>query len=82
MTRRDAAEILHPIYETDGDSERLLRVLEVEIASADDPVAKLGGLEKAVQVASRLLERRARGRSATSSAACAKPRVTSRSSRG
>jgi tetratricopeptide (TPR) repeat protein len=49
-TRRDAAEVLHPIYEADGDSEHLLRVLEVEIASADDPVAKLAGLEKAVQV--------------------------------
>jgi golgin subfamily B member 1 len=50
VTRRDAAEILHPIYEADGDSEHLLHVLEVEIASADDPVAKLTGLEKAVQV--------------------------------
>jgi tetratricopeptide (TPR) repeat protein len=49
-TRREAAEILHPIYEADGDSQRLLRVLEVEIASADDPIAKLAGLEKAVQV--------------------------------
>ncbi|HVU03518.1 MAG TPA: tetratricopeptide repeat protein [Polyangiaceae bacterium] len=49
-TRREAAEILHPIYETDGDSARLLHVLEVEIACADDPLAKLSGLEKAIQV--------------------------------
>ncbi len=49
-TRREAAEILHPIYETDGDSERLLRVLEVEILCADDPESKLAGLEKAVNV--------------------------------
>jgi tetratricopeptide (TPR) repeat protein len=49
-TRREAAEILHPIYEADGDGARLLRVLEVEIAAAEDPIAKLGGLEKAVKV--------------------------------
>ncbi|HVW24349.1 MAG TPA: tetratricopeptide repeat protein [Polyangiaceae bacterium] len=55
-TRREAAEILHPIYETDGDSEALLRVLEVEIACADDPVAKLSRLEKAVQVSNRDLK--------------------------
>ncbi|HEX4337856.1 MAG TPA: tetratricopeptide repeat protein [Polyangiaceae bacterium] len=55
-TRREAAEILHPIYEADGDSESLLRVLEVEIACADDPVAKLARLEKAVQVANRDLK--------------------------
>ncbi len=55
-TRREAAEILHPIYEADGDSESLLRVLEVEIACADDPVAKLSRLEKAVQVGSRDLK--------------------------
>ncbi|MBM4361173.1 MAG: hypothetical protein FJ104_00715, partial [Deltaproteobacteria bacterium] len=49
--RRDAAEILHPIYETDGDNARLLRVLEVEIATADDPETRLAGLEKAASVA-------------------------------
>lgn len=49
-TRREAAEILHPIYEADGESQRLLRVLEVEIAGADDPIEKLAGLEKAVRV--------------------------------
>jgi tetratricopeptide (TPR) repeat protein len=55
-TKREAAEILHPIYEADGDSESLLRVLEVEIACADDPVAKLARLEKAVQVSNRDLK--------------------------
>lgn len=52
VTRREAAEILHPIYEADGDSARLLHVLEVEIAGSDDPDAKLAGLEKAAQVSS------------------------------
>ena len=55
VTRREAAETLHPIYEADGDSQRLLHVLEVEIACADDPVAKLAGLEKAVRVSHGLM---------------------------
>jgi len=50
-TRREAAEVLHPIYETDGDNERLLKVLEIEIDAADDPMSRLEGLERAMQVA-------------------------------
>lgn len=60
VTRREAAEILHPIYEADGDSARLLRVLEVEIACSDDPAAKLSGLEKAVDVSSNVMHDPAR----------------------
>ncbi len=51
LARREAAEILHPIYEADGDHARLLRVLEIEFDTADDPDAQLGGLEKAIDVA-------------------------------
>ena len=54
-TRREAAEILHPIYESDGDSARLLRVLEVEIQSTEDPPTKLEGLESAVRVSYTLM---------------------------
>ncbi len=50
-TRREAAEVLHPIYEADGDNERLLKVLEIEIDTADDPMSRLEGLERAMQVA-------------------------------
>jgi golgin subfamily B member 1 len=49
--RREAAEILHPIYETEAAHEKLLRVLEIEVDSADDPMARLDSLEKAINVA-------------------------------
>lgn len=51
VTRREAAEVLHPIYEADADNQRLLRVLEVEIDAAEDPMDKLEGLEKSIRVA-------------------------------
>src|SRR5262249_45628141 len=35
--RRDAAETLRPLYEADGDAERLLKVLEIQVATTDDP---------------------------------------------
>ncbi|MCC6215752.1 MAG: tetratricopeptide repeat protein [Polyangiaceae bacterium] len=50
-TRRQAAEILHPIYEADGDNERLLRVLVIEVDTADDPASRLAGLQQALRVA-------------------------------
>ena len=49
--RREAAEVLHPIYETEGSWERLLRVLEIEIKTAEDPLTKLDYLEKSLKVA-------------------------------
>ncbi len=58
--RREAAEVLHPIYETDGDNERLLKVLEIEIDTADDPMSRLEGLERAMQVADAALGDQAR----------------------
>ncbi|MBX3180989.1 MAG: tetratricopeptide repeat protein [Polyangiaceae bacterium] len=54
--RREAAAILRPIHEEEGDSERLLAVLEIEVATADDPLAQLEGLEAALRVADGPLE--------------------------
>lgn len=49
--RREAASILHPLYESDGDFERLLRVLDIEIETADNPSERLESLESAVRTA-------------------------------
>jgi tetratricopeptide (TPR) repeat protein len=48
--RLDAAEILHPLYEGDGQNEKLLRVLEIEAEHADSISAKLAIVARAVQV--------------------------------
>jgi tetratricopeptide (TPR) repeat protein len=49
--RREAAETLHPLYEADGDSEKLLRVLTIEADSTDDLGARLELLRKALRTA-------------------------------
>ena len=49
--RREAAQILHPIYESESDYERLLRVLEIEVLTSEDPLEKIGGLEAAMRTA-------------------------------
>jgi tetratricopeptide (TPR) repeat protein len=49
--RRDSAEVLRPIFEVDGDHAKLLKVLEIEVDTADDPLDKLEKLDKAIQVA-------------------------------
>ncbi|HEX3770616.1 MAG TPA: tetratricopeptide repeat protein [Polyangiaceae bacterium] len=49
--RLDAAEILHPLYESDGLNEKLLRVLEIEAEHADSTSAKLATIAHAVRVA-------------------------------
>ena len=49
--RRDAAQVLHPLYETDGDHERLLRVVEIEAETSLSPSERLDLLEQAVKVA-------------------------------
>jgi golgin subfamily B member 1 len=46
-TRREAAETLHPLYEAEGDSAHLLRVLEIEIETSTVPGERLEKLEKA-----------------------------------
>ena len=49
--KRDAASTLHPLYEADGDSERLLRVLEIEADTTDVVSERLATLEKALRTA-------------------------------
>jgi len=49
--RRDAADTLHPLYETDGDAESLLKVLEIQAEAADNVDERLGFLDKATRIA-------------------------------
>ncbi|MEO6576373.1 MAG: hypothetical protein ABIP89_21145, partial [Polyangiaceae bacterium] len=49
--RRDAAGILRPLYEADGQQTRLLRVLDIEAEYADTVDAKLGIFSQAADVA-------------------------------
>jgi tetratricopeptide (TPR) repeat protein len=49
--RREAAQLLRPLYERDGDNERLLKVLEIEVGATDDPLEQLAGLSAAMKVA-------------------------------
>lgn len=56
MSRREAAAILHPIYEGESAHEPLLRVLEIEVAASDDPVEKVQALEKGLHIAEHSLE--------------------------
>ncbi|HKO52522.1 MAG TPA: tetratricopeptide repeat protein [Polyangiaceae bacterium] len=51
VPRREAAQILHPIYESEADYERLLRVLEIEVLTSDDPLERIAGLEAAMRTA-------------------------------
>ncbi|MGK4007849.1 tetratricopeptide repeat protein [Sorangium sp. So ce1036] len=53
--RRDAAETLEPLYEADGDAERLLNVLEIKVETSDLPSERLATLEKALRTAEGLL---------------------------
>lgn len=45
--RRSVSELLHPLYEADGDAERLLRILDIEADVAETPAQKLEKIEKA-----------------------------------
>jgi tetratricopeptide (TPR) repeat protein len=49
--RREVAQILRPLYEADGDGNRLLNVLEIEIETAEDALDKLAGIDSALRVA-------------------------------
>ncbi|MFC1642267.1 tetratricopeptide repeat protein [Myxococcota bacterium] len=51
LARREAAEVLHPIYEGEGNHQRLLRVLEIEVEATDSLEQRLDYLEKALRVA-------------------------------
>lgn len=49
--RREAAETLRPLYEADGDAERLLRVLEIQVETTDDASERLETLQNALRTA-------------------------------
>ncbi len=49
--RREAAEILRPLYEADGLHDKLLRVLEIEAEYADSTGQKLVTIAQAAEVA-------------------------------
>jgi tetratricopeptide (TPR) repeat protein len=51
VTRREAALILKPIFEAEGDNEKLLTTQLIEVDTTDDPMEKLNGLEAAMRVA-------------------------------
>ncbi len=59
-TRREAAEILRPIHEAESDAPKLLRVIEVEIDTVEDPIARVERLASAVTVAEESLGDRER----------------------
>jgi tetratricopeptide (TPR) repeat protein len=48
--RRDAAAILRPLYENDGQNEKLLRVLEIAIECADSVTDRLAMIAQAARV--------------------------------
>jgi tetratricopeptide (TPR) repeat protein len=49
--RREAAETLRPLYEAEGDAERLLRVLGIQVETTDDVALRLSTLETALRTA-------------------------------
>lgn len=49
--RRNAAEMLHPLYEADGDAEKLLRVLDIEAEVAESASERIERLAKALATA-------------------------------
>jgi len=53
--RRDAAQILRPLYEADGEQRKLLRVLDIETELADGPSDRLVILSQAMMVAEQSL---------------------------
>lgn len=55
QSRREAAQVLRPILESEGAYEQLLRALEIEIETSEDALEKLGSLELALNVAERSL---------------------------
>ncbi|HWO08259.1 MAG TPA: hypothetical protein VNN80_02230, partial [Polyangiaceae bacterium] len=56
LTQREAAEVLEPVFQTEGDHQRLLKVIEIQAESAEDPVKKVGLLQKAADIAENVLD--------------------------
>src|SRR5262249_24711775 len=53
--RREAADILRPLYEADGEQRKLLRVLDIETELADGPSDRLVILSQSMVVAEQSL---------------------------
>ena len=49
--RRDAAQLLRPLYEADGEHKKLLRVLDIEAEVSDSPGDRLNVVSQAMMVA-------------------------------
>ena len=49
--RKEAAELLHPIFEVEQDSPKFAQVIDIQIATEEDPVQRLALLDKAAKVA-------------------------------
>lgn len=45
--RGSVTELLHPLYEADGDAEKLLKILDIEAEVAETPGEKIERIEKA-----------------------------------
>ncbi len=56
FVRREAAAILHPVYEAEGNAAQLLHVLQIEVDTADEPGDRLQFLEQAVNVSENQLQ--------------------------
>jgi golgin subfamily B member 1 len=55
LTQREAAEVLEPVFQAEGDHQRLLKVIEIQAESAEDPIKKVGLLLKAADIAENVL---------------------------
>jgi golgin subfamily B member 1 len=55
LVRREAARTLHPVYASEKNGPSLLRVLQIEVDSEDDPSERLNLLLEAMNVAERQL---------------------------
>jgi tetratricopeptide (TPR) repeat protein len=55
LTQREAAEVLEPVFQTEGDHQRLLKVIEIQAESAEDPIKKIALLQKAADIAENVL---------------------------
>ncbi|HTV24521.1 MAG TPA: tetratricopeptide repeat protein [Polyangiaceae bacterium] len=56
LTQREAAEVLEPVFQAEGDHQRLLKVIEIQAESAEDPIKKIGFLHKAADIAENVLD--------------------------
>src|SRR5690606_20319124 len=54
-----AALVLEPVYRATGEAERLIRVIEVQIAVEEDPIAKVDRLHQVADLYENHLDRSA-----------------------